>query len=191
MAELLLQISVSLDGYIETRDGDIEWMASDASVDTVHTRTLQSIDGMIFGRKAHALLAQFWPDAADNPAAPPVLTEQARLMNALPKYVLTHGGRCADWANSHAITAEDVARLKRDATRPIALFAGAAAAQALLARSVVDEVRLIRYPVLLGGGTPLFAPGGPRRTLTLIANEAFESGATLQRFRVFDSPPSA
>ena len=57
MSELFLQISVSLDGYIEDKDGDIEWMTSDLSLDPVATRTLQSIDGMIFGRKAHALLA--------------------------------------------------------------------------------------------------------------------------------------
>jgi hypothetical protein len=61
MAELFLQISVSLDGYIENRDRDIEWMTSDSSFDALVTATLQSIDGMIFGRKAHALLADFWP----------------------------------------------------------------------------------------------------------------------------------
>lgn len=60
MSELFLQIRVSLDGFIEDRDGDIEWMTSDASLDPVATATLQSIDGMIFGRKAHDLLAGFW-----------------------------------------------------------------------------------------------------------------------------------
>jgi hypothetical protein len=55
-------------------------------------------------------------------------------MNALPKYALTHGTERTGWANSHAITADDVPRLKGEATRPIALFAGAATTQALLAR---------------------------------------------------------
>jgi len=86
-------------------------------------------------------------------------------MNALPKYVLTHGTERTGWANSHAITADDVPRLNREAKRPIALFAGAGAAQALLERGVVDEVRLIQYPVLLGGGTPLFTDDGARRDL--------------------------
>ncbi len=107
MAEMFLQISVSLDGYIEDRKGDIEWMTSDTSLDTLATATLRSIDGMIFGRKAHVLLE----------------------------------------------------------------------------RGFVEEVRLIQYPVLLGGGTPLFADDGTRRDLKLIGSQRFESGATLQRYR--------
>ena len=183
MSELFLQISVSLDGYIEDRDGDIEWMTGDTSFDALATATLKSIDGMIFGRKAHALLAGFWPKAADAPDASPDLIEQTRLMNALPKYVLTHGDERTGWANSHAIRAGDVPRLKSEAKRPIALFAGAAAAQALLERGFVDEIRLILYPVLLGGGTLLFAEKGSRRNLKLTGSERFESGATLQRYR--------
>ncbi len=182
MAELFLQISVSLDGYIEDRDHDISWMTSDTSIDTLATTTLHSIDGMIFGRKAHALLAQFWPAAADAPEASPDLIEQAKLMNALPKYVLTHGDERTGWSRSHAIRVDDVPRLKRESRRPIALFAGAGAAQSLL--GVIDEMRLIRYPVLLGGGTPLFREGGERRNLQLADTDRFQSGATLSRYRV-------
>jgi len=181
MAELFLQISVSLDGYIEDKRQDIGWMTDDTSFDDMATTTLRSIDGMIFGRKAHELLAAFWPGAADSKGASPALIEQARLMNALPKYVLTHGKERTGWANSMAIGVDDVPRLKRDAARPIALFAGAAAAQALL--GFVDEVRLVQYPVLLGGGTPLFAEDGQRRHLVLLDTERFESGATFQRYR--------
>ena len=183
MAELFLHISVSLDGYIEDTDGDIEWMTSDTSFDDYSTALLQSIEGMIFGRKAHALLAKFWPTAGESKDATPALVEQAQLMNALPKYVLTHGRERTGWANSSPIGAEDVSHLKREAVRPLALFAGARAAQALLERGFVDEIRLVRYPVLLGGGTPLFAEDDRRRPLVLVSTERFESGATFERYR--------
>lgn len=183
MSELFLQISVSLDGYIEDPSHDIDWMVNDTSLDPLATQTLRSIDGMIFGRKAHVLLAAFWPAAGETRDASPDLIEQARLMNALPKYVLTHGEETTGWANSHAIRAEDVPRLKREADRPLAVFAGAGAAQSLLARGDIDEIRLIQYPVLLGGGTPLFTPSGRRRELELVENRTFPSGATFQRFR--------
>jgi dihydrofolate reductase len=179
---LFLQISVSLDGFIEDRDHDIEWMVNDTSLDALSTATLRSIDGMIFGRKAHELLAKFWPAAGDTPGASAELIEQARLMHDLPKYVLTHGNEPADWTNSHTITVDDVPRMKTDVPRQLAVFAGASAAQSLLARDLIDEIRLIVYPVLLGGGTRLFTDDGPRRDFTLISIESFESGATLQCF---------
>jgi dihydrofolate reductase len=183
VAELFLQISVSLDGYIEDRNRDIEWMTSDTSLDPVATATLKSIDGMIFGCKAHVLLAGFWPTAGNAPDASPDLIEQAKLMNTLPKYVLTHDKERTGWSNSHAIGVDDVLRLKQESARPIAVFAGAGAAQALVERDLIDEVRLIQYPVVLGGGTPLFAADGKRRTLRLTASERFRSGATLNRYR--------
>jgi dihydrofolate reductase len=183
VAELFLQISVSLDGYIEDRDRDIEWMTSDTSFDAVATATLKSIDGMIFGRRAHALLAGFWPTAGNAPQASLDLIEQAKLMNTLPKYVLTHNEERTGWSNSHPISVDDVLTLKQESVRPIAVFAGAKAAQALLEQDLIDEVRLIQYPVLLGGGTPLFADDGKRRNLRLTASERFESGAMLNRYR--------
>jgi dihydrofolate reductase len=181
MAPLFLQISVSLDGFIEDRDHAIDWMVDDTSLDALATATLKSIDGMIFGRKAHELLAKFWPTAGDAPGASAELIEQARLMRELPKYVLTHGDERTGWTNSHAITVDDVPRMKRDAPRQLAVFAGALASQALLARDLIDEVRLIVYPVLLGGGLRLFADDGRRRNFELISTEPFASGATLQR----------
>jgi dihydrofolate reductase len=139
---------------------------------------------MILGRKSHALLAGFWPTAESAPEASPALIEQARLMNTLPKYVLTHDKEeRTGWAQSFPITVDGVRRLKDDAARPIAVFAGASAAQALLEQRLIDEVRLIQYPVVLGGGTPLFAANGTRRSLRVIASERFGSGATMTRYR--------
>jgi dihydrofolate reductase len=181
MADLILQIAVSLDGYIEDANGSLDFMEGDTSLDAVHTATLQSIDGMIFGRTAHALLAQFWPTAGEAGDAGDALVEQAELMNALPKYVLTHGKDTHGWTNSHPVTAEDVARLKRGSGRPLALYAGAGAASALMDQ--VDEVRLIQYPVLLGGGTRLFRDGD-RRALGLVESRTFSSGVSLLRYRL-------
>lgn len=187
MAELFVQIAISLDGYIEDADKSIEWMELDTSFDPVATATLQSIDGMIFGRRSHSLLHQFWPTAAETEGASADLIEQARLMHELPKYVLTHGEETTGWANSHAIRLDDIARLKKEASRPIALFAGASAAQAALEHGVVDELRLIQEPVLLGGGTPLFAKDGRRLNLTLVDSRTFASGAVLNRYQVKNS----
>jgi dihydrofolate reductase len=180
MAPLFLQIATSLDGYIEDANKDIGWMVEDPSIDPFMTDVLRGVDGMIFGKIAHKLLAEFWPNAARQPGASAELIAQAELMNRLPKYVLTHGAEETGWNNSHAIRKEDAPRLKREAKRPIALYAGAGAAQALM--DDVDEVRLIQYPIILGAGTPLFAEDCKRRALHLLESRAFPSGAVLVRY---------
>ena len=136
-------------------------------------RTLRAIDAMVFGKTAHATIAEFWK-TADKQEQTPELPEQARLMRILPKYVLTHGSPCVEWENSHPIRLDDLARIKREAERPVALFAGAAAVRAALAAGVVDELRTIRYPVLLGAGKPLFDGKGKRHELTLIEDRRFD-----------------
>jgi dihydrofolate reductase len=180
MADLFLQIATSLDGYIEDANKDIGWMVEDPSIDPFMTEVLASVDGMIFGKTAFTLLTQFWPTAGKAEGASDELKKQAELMNRLPKYVLTHGKEESGWNNSHAIRAEDVGQLKRDAKRPIALYAGAGAAQALMDQ--LDEIRLIQYPVILGAGTPLFAENAKRRPLRLLETRAFPSGAILVRY---------
>jgi dihydrofolate reductase len=180
MAQLFLQIATSLDGYIEDANHDIGWMVEDPSIDPFMTDVLRGVDGMIFGKTAHKLLAQFWPTAGEQADASDELKAQAELMNRLPKYVLTHGAEETGWNNSHAIRAEDAPRLKREAKRPIALYAGAGAAQALMDQ--LDEIRLIQYPIILGAGTPLFAEDGRHRVLHLLESRAFPSGAVLVRY---------
>jgi len=183
MAPLFVQISVSVDGYIEDADGGLEWFTQDKAVEAFATDTLRSIGAMVFGRTAHAMLAAFWKDP-DTHDASPDLPEQTRMMNGLPKYVLTHRPLDVEWANSHPVLSADLARIKREATLPIALFAGAAAVRSALEADVVDELRVICYPVLLGKGKPLFDGSGTRRNLSLIEAREFSSGATLSRFAV-------
>jgi dihydrofolate reductase len=183
MAPLFVQISVSIDGYIEDAEGDLEWFTKVKAVEAFATDTLRYIGAMVFGRTAHALLAEFWKDP-DTHDASPDLPEQTRLMNGLAKFVLTHRPLDAEWENSHPVLATDLARIKREATRPIALFAGAAAVRSALEADVVDELRVICYPVLLGRGKPLFDGSGMRRELSLTEAREFSSGATLSRYAV-------
>jgi len=185
MVPLFAQISVSLDGFIEDRDKAIDWMTEDHSIDELHTRTLGEIDGMIFGRKAHAAIADFWKAAVHQADASPDLVKQTERMTTLPKYVLTHRKQeRTGWVNSHPITPSDIEPLRAKATLPIAVFAGAGAIQALIERDLVDELRLIRYPITLGGGTPLFASDGRRRDFEPDGAERFSSGAVLERYRI-------
>jgi dihydrofolate reductase len=181
MRRLFLHINVSVDGYICDTGGDIDWHFADAEFQSYLDRLLTSIDGMIFGRVAFQQLAGYWPTAADG--ASPV---QVARMHELPKYVLSRTLPHTDWHNSHLLGADPAAairQLKRKDGRDLALFAGAGAATSAVAMRVLDEIRLVVNPVLLGGGTRLFDGTYPKEAMRLAGTHQFASGAVLLTYR--------
>lgn len=186
MRNLFLQINISVDGFIEDEQGEIDWHFVDDEFETFINQTLHSIDGMIFGRTAFDLLAEYWPTAGSNPGISSLHAEAAALMNSLPKYVLTDRLDIPNWSNSHIIgepPAEWIRTLKNQPGKDIALFAGAAAARWALAEDLVDECRLILNPALLGSGKKLFEQDGSRTPLRLEEVRKFQSGALILYYR--------
>jgi dihydrofolate reductase len=186
MREVFLHISASVDGIIEDADHEIDWHFVDDDFEAYINDVLGSIDGMIFGRAAHALLAEYWPTAGSNPDVSAQHREAARMMNALPKYVVSSGPYETSWENSHLITGdvqEEVRKIKEQPGKDLALFAGAGVAQSFHDLGLIDEYRIIVNPVILGDGTPLFTPGHTRRALTLLNARPFASGALVLTYR--------
>lgn len=180
MAKIFLHISVSLDGFIEDANGSLDWTFATNEFDDYINTLLHSIDGMIFGRKAHELLAQYWPGAEHDTAQSAVNLDTAKVMNRLPKYAVSRGGYTTNWENSHVIgrdLAAEVNGLKRDAKKDIALFAGASVARSLSDLGLIDEYRLLLNPILLGDGKLLFEPGHAQVKLSLKDTLNFGSGA--------------
>ena len=137
----------------------------------------------IFGRTTHAVLATLWPTAGTTPDASADLIEQARLMNTLPKYVLTHEKEeRTGWANSHPLALNNVpgsSRSQRGQSPCRTWEIGSSAAPARRHR------RGPPYSVSahLGRRDAALAADGKRRILRLAATERFGSGATMHRYR--------
>lgn len=181
MPEIFLSTQVSLDGYAAGPDGDLDWTdIPDDEVDELMAEQLRDIDAMIFGHTAYRLLGPYWQDG---PAERPVDREHTMLMNSVTKLVLSRGEPELTWGPAKRIGADlprEMADLKEGNGRPVAVFAGPQAANALL--PYLDEVRLLVYPVLLGSGLALFS--GQRHLLRLVATRAFPaSGAVQLRYR--------
>ena len=176
MRTLFLQINVTLDGYVEDANRDIDWHFSDSEFDEFILDTLRNIDGMVFGRVAFERLAPYWPTAGET-AQTETQREIARLMNELPKYVLSRTTQHSEWNNSHFVSVDDVVTLKSQPGKDLALFAGANVATGLVKQGLVDELRLIVNPLLQGGGTPLFTGTYARQELALNEVRRFASGA--------------
>jgi dihydrofolate reductase len=142
MRNLFLQINMSVDGFIEDTDHQIDWHFSDDEFEQFILDTLQSIDGMVFGRVAFGLLAQYWPTAASNPQVSAKHVEMARFINELPKYVVSNQLQHVEWRNSHIISGDvagAIRRLKEQSGKDLALFAGAGVASTFMRLGLIDE----------------------------------------------------
>lgn len=182
MRRLFLHISVSVDGYIADEAGAIDWVLADEEFERHIDRLLESIGGMVFGRVAFEQLAAFWPNAG-----PQMSAIQVQRMHELPKYVLSSTLRHTDWHNSHPLgddPAAAIGRLKQQDGGDLALFAGARAATSALELGVIDELRLLVHPTLLGGGTRLFDGRYAGSELRLTGADRFRSGAVLLTYEI-------
>jgi dihydrofolate reductase len=180
--KIFLHINMSVDGFIEDANHEIDWHFVDDEFEEYINDVLRSIDGMIFGRVAHQLLAEYWPTADSNPEVSQRHLEAARMMNSLPKYVISNGPYDTDWHNSHVLSGDiagAITRLKDQPGKDIALFAGAGVTQTFMRLDLIDEYRLVVNPALLGSGTPLFVPGHDRVKLELLKTRTFDSGAVV------------
>lgn len=182
MREIFLSIMVSIDGFAADTEGGLDWCAPvDDEVDEVMAEQLREIDAMIFGHTAYRELAEYWQNG---PTERAVDREQTRLMNDVPKLVLSRGVPELSWGPTRRIGADlpaEIAELKAaDGPGSIAVFAGPCAANALL--PFVDEVRLLIYPVLLGSGAAVF--GGVGQQMRVVSTRQFAaSGAVQLRYR--------
>jgi dihydrofolate reductase len=154
---LYVSMITSLDGYIEGPNRELDWF-QDGNPQFVQyaDEMIDSVGVAVYGRKAYDVMIQYWPDAEVHPRSAQDLAF-ARRMNALPKVVLSRTLERATWNNTRVVRdVEAIAALKREPGKPIVAWAGAELVHTLLERRLVDEIRLVIVPVVLGGGTPMF-----------------------------------
>lgn len=179
---------VSLDGYIEGPDKELDWHFIDEEFEAYSNEMLRSVSGMVLGRKIYQLYLDYWPNAFDNPAGaadpsnPERHLEAARLLQETPKYVVSTTLKEPGWNQVQILSGDletDIKKLKHQPGKDLVVFGGAELASALMESNLINEYRLIINPVILGGGTPLFRKGVPKTELRLTGTRKFKSGAIM------------
>jgi dihydrofolate reductase len=189
--KLILSMMVSLDGAIARADGDLGWFRSDLEFEDEMLGLLDSVDGMLFGRVSYEQLAEYWPTAGrggpgTSPggfSSPEREREFAERMNRIPKIVVSTTLERADWGPAQ-IVGDDLERdlrvLKSLPGRDLVAFAGARLAASCLELDLVDTVRLVIHPILLGGeAIGLTEDLHEERLLRLLRTRVFPSGVVL------------
>jgi dihydrofolate reductase len=133
---------------------------------------------LLLGRKTYEIFAAHWPNYDD---------DIGRRFNAVTKYVATNSLDTLSWENSVALrgdAAAEIARLKSENGPDLLTQGSSVLLQALLAHQLVDELRLLTFPLVLGSGKRLFGDGAIAAGLELIDSRTSTTGVIISRYRL-------
>ena len=180
MARLIVTEFVTLDGVMEAPGGEpthphTGWVGAfhdEGTIDYKLTEALEA-ESQLLGRVTYESFADAWP-GRDGPLAEKI--------NAMPKYVVSSTLRDPEWHNTHVLAgapAAAVTRLKEETEGPILVAGSTTLVHMLIEHDLVDELRLMVFPVAIGGGRRVFPESRRKQTFTLAATKAFGSGVVV------------
>ena len=190
MRKVIYGMSVSLDGYIEAADGDLDWSTPDEELHQHFNDWEREIDVHFYGRRLYEIMAAFWPTADENPDAPQVLIEYARIWKKMPKIVFSTTLAQVGWNArlARGNIAELVNELKGQPGKDMSV-GGAELASSFMQLGLIDEYWLYVHPVVLGGGKAMFRALRDRISLQLVETRTFGGGVVLLRYQRADARP--
>jgi dihydrofolate reductase len=184
MRKIILMMSVSVDGFIEGPDGELDWHLVDDELHSHFNQQLSAMGAFLNGRVTHELMAGFWPTADADPSSTGPMAEFARIWRDMPKIVFSRTLERADWNTTvvREVVAEEIMALKAQPGGDLAL-GGADLAAAFMRHDLIDEYRLYVHPVVIGQGKPLFQAADARINLRLAETRTFGNGVVLLRYQ--------
>jgi len=185
---LIYSLGVSVDGFIADRDGAFEWSVPDEELFGFHIAQTRELGGFLLGRRLYETMLVWETD----PSMRETEAEAAFADGwcAIPKVVFSH---TLDSVQGNARLAQasvaEEAAAALEATDKDVGIGGAGLAAAAIELGLVDELRIFRYPVIVGGGTPFLPPVTDDIALDLIETRTFGSRVNYERYRRARSKP--
>jgi dihydrofolate reductase len=178
MRKIILFNLTSLDGYFEGPDRDINWHIVDDEFNEFAIQQTGEFGAFLFGRVTYELMASYWPTEDAKRDDPNI----AELMNRLPKIVFSKTLKKVEWENTKLVNdnfVESISKLKQEAGKDIAVFGSSDLAVTLIEHGLLDELRIMVNPILLGEGKPIFQGIKTQLGLQLLKTRTFKSGNVL------------
>ena len=171
MRKIILQLAVSLDGYIEGPDGEFDWCFTDQ--DYGMSEFFKRVDTTFMGRKTYELAL------AMQDQAPPGFPK-------MKEYVFSNSMQTAkeDVILVRGDTKKEVEKIKKQKGRDIWLFGGAELISSLMNLHLIDEIILAVHPVVLGDGKQLFRDINERTWLTLTSHKIYPNGLVFLAYSI-------
>ena len=179
---LIYSMGVSVDGFIADREGAFGWSAPTEELFRFHTVLVSELGGCLLGRRLYETMLVWETDPSLRETA--LDAAFADVWSAIPKVVFS-GTLDSVQGNARlaeASLAEEIAAAL-DATDKDVEVGGAGLAAQAIELGLVDELRMFRYPVVVGGGTPYMPPVTEDIRLDLIETRTFNSRVIYERYR--------
>jgi dihydrofolate reductase len=182
MGRIVVTEFVSLDGVMEDPGGAEDFKYGGWSFeisrgdegDRFKLDETMATEALLLGRKTYEGFADAWPSREG---------EFADKFNNMPKYVVSSTLKDPDWTNTTVLdgdVAEEVSKLRQEVDGDIAVHGSAQLVQALIDHGLVDELRLMVFPVVLGAGKRLFGETSDKQRLKLTEAKTVGDGVTIQ-----------
>jgi dihydrofolate reductase len=191
MRKIIYAINVSLDGFIEDKNGNIDWSNPSEELHRYFGDLELEVDVHLYGRRMYDVMS-YWKTADANTSTPDYEREYAQRWKQVANVVFSHTLEQVS-APDRLVkdkVAEEILRLKAQPGKAM-LVGGPALAASLLQLDLVDEVRLVVHPVILGGGKPMFPSLDQALRLRLVETRQFEGGVVLLKYQRTESQSAA
>jgi dihydrofolate reductase len=185
MRSVTYSMSASADGYIVGPDGEFDWTEPDKEVFRFWIDEIREVGVHLMGRRLYETML-YWETADQDPALDEAELEWAALWKPLPKVVFSTTLSAVE-GNARLATGgltEEIERLRAESGEGDIAIGGATLAAEAAGSGLIDEYRVVVYPVLVGGGTPYFPQRERHVDLELIETRTFNSRFVYLRYRV-------
>jgi dihydrofolate reductase len=182
MRRLIYLMNVSLDGFVEGPDGKFGWTMPDEEVHRFHNEAARQMGAVLYGRRLYETMA-VWQTYGTDSSMPDYVAEYGRIWRATPKIVFS-GTLKTVGENCRLVTGDAVAEVSSLKQQPGGVLGvgGPGLASSLAKAGLVDEYRLVIFPVIVGGGKSYFPVLDHELGLRLEETRTFQCGAVYLRY---------
>jgi dihydrofolate reductase len=178
MRNLVAFMHMSLDGFVATQRGEMDWITIDDEVFKDAIMLADNTDTALFGRVTYQMMEGYWPTVLSNDSSTELEVRHAKWMENISKIVVSETLEKAGWTNTRLINEnipQEIIKLKQHPGKNIMIFGSPGLTHSFMQWDMIDEYRININPVILGGGIPMFDIH-TRIDLKLIATKMFRSG---------------
>ena len=188
MGKIVITTNISLDGVVQDPDGEEGfrlggWFGQFGGEDLeqwarVETEEALGAEALLLGRRSEEWFAMRWQSRRG---------EWAEKLNSLPKYVVSSTLKDPKWSNSTVLKGDavsEVVKLKQEITGEILVYASYQLVHTLIEHDLVDELRLVIFPVVLGAGVRLFSETSNKKPMRLLGTKTIGKGLAFVTYEV-------